>query len=165
MSAAVAKVSVPEWATWGQRSGLMLRTWTPWGENGRKTGRWCHGETEAPRRCWCSEECVDKYSRVWSWGAIKSYVQERDNNICQRCGTTEPKSPPRYRYDPWDVDHIIPVRDGGTDDPANLRLLCMPCHIKVGYEQRRAGRLERQGDLFGSNTIKWEPEETVNERD
>lgn len=28
----------------------------------------------------------------------------------------------------WEVDHIVSVIDGGTDDPANLRLLCAPCH-------------------------------------
>ena len=28
----------------------------------------------------------------------------------------------------WEVDHILPVIEGGTDDPANLRLLCVPCH-------------------------------------
>jgi hypothetical protein len=28
----------------------------------------------------------------------------------------------------WEVDHIKAVSEGGTDDPANLRLLCAPCH-------------------------------------
>lgn len=43
----------------------------------------------------------------------------------------------------WNVDHILPVLDGGTDDPANLRLLCKRCHIAVGYEQRAARRKPR----------------------
>ena len=42
------------------------------------------------------------------------------------------------RHDPWNVDHIIPVKQGGTDDPDNLRLLCISCHNAVGYEQRDA---------------------------
>ena len=28
----------------------------------------------------------------------------------------------------WEVDHITPVALGGTDDPANLQVLCAPCH-------------------------------------
>lgn len=129
---------------WGQRQGLVLRSYTPWGKNGRKTCRWCHGQTEAPRRCWCSEECVGKYERVYSWGAMRSLVMRRDKRTCQRCGTTTPPPPaPRTRRgygreDPWDVDHIIRVVDGGTDDPENLRLLCIPCHTEVGHEQRSA---------------------------
>lgn len=31
----------------------------------------------------------------------------------------------------WEVDHIIPVANGGTDHPANLRLLCRACHLDV----------------------------------
>lgn len=30
----------------------------------------------------------------------------------------------------WEVDHIVSVVQGGTDDPANLRLLCAPCHYE-----------------------------------
>ena len=137
---------------WGQRQGLVLRSYTPWGENGRKTCRWCHGQTEAPRRCWCSEECVEKYQRVWTWGAMRGLILRRDKKTCQRCGTTTPPSPPSNprawssRSDPWDVDHIIRVVDGGTDDPENLRLLCIPCHKEAGYEQRSAAAKASQSE-------------------
>jgi 5-methylcytosine-specific restriction endonuclease McrA len=42
----------------------------------------------------------------------------------------------------WEVDHITPVISGGTDDPANLRLLCVPCHhmrTAVWLRDRAAG--------------------------
>lgn len=73
---------------------------------------------------------------------MRRYVKERDEETCTRCGTTDPPKPEYnpsawgQRYDPWDVDHIVRVIDGGTDDPENLRLLCMTCHKEVGYEQR-----------------------------
>ena len=44
----------------------------------------------------------------------------------------------RYRTE-WEVDHILAVADGGTDDPINLRLLCVPCHklrTKLWHQQR-----------------------------
>lgn len=29
-----------------------------------------------------------------------------------------------------DVDHVTPLRRGGTNDPANLQALCHPCHSR-----------------------------------
>lgn len=49
----------------------------------------------------------------------------------------------------WEVDHIIAVKDGGTDDPSNLRLLCVPCHARVTADQRARWASEaRQSTLF-----------------
>ena len=28
----------------------------------------------------------------------------------------------------WDIDHILPVALGGTNEPENLQILCKPCH-------------------------------------
>jgi 5-methylcytosine-specific restriction protein A len=40
------------------------------------------------------------------------------------------------------VDHIVPLEEGGTDDDANLQVLCHACHgKKTREEQRRRGRL------------------------
>ena len=91
---------------------------------------------------------------------MRILILKRDEGTCQGCGTTKPPEPEGQFYefggrqyratgrsDPWDVDHIVRVKDGGTDDPGNLRLLCMPCHVKVGYEQRAASK--GVIDLFG----------------
>jgi hypothetical protein len=40
----------------------------------------------------------------------------------------------------WEVDHIREVINGGTDDPANLRLLCHACHVASGVERRREAK-------------------------
>ena len=34
-----------------------------------------------------------------------------------------------------EVDHIIPVADGGTDHPSNLRGLCSRCHAQRHAER------------------------------
>jgi 5-methylcytosine-specific restriction protein A len=38
-------------------------------------------------------------------------------------------------------DHIVPVNEGGTDDPSNIQGLCGPCHeTKSKAERQRAAR-------------------------
>lgn len=41
---------------------------------------------------------------------------------CSRCGRTDRLS----------GDHIIPLSKGGTDDPSNVRVLCVPCNSAKG---------------------------------
>lgn len=136
-------VVVPAWARWGQRRGLLLPGFHGRGPNGHWLCRWCDNECQPPRTRWCSDDCVRAYERVASWPNMRAYVMARDGAKCARCGTTTPSTSANHRFDPWDVDHIVRVVDGGTDDPANLRLLCLPCHVSAGYEQRA----ERSGQL------------------
>lgn len=40
-----------------------------------------------------------------------------------------------------EIDHIIPLRKGGTDDDSNTQPLCEPCHeaktrIDMGYREK-----------------------------
>ena len=45
----------------------------------------------------------------------------------------------RTRWSLWDMDHIVPVKDGGGQcGLENLRTLCLPCHRQVTREWRRA---------------------------
>lgn len=162
MSQPFEPLEFPAWLSWGRRKGAVLLQPAGTGPNGRKLCRWC--ATEVPKGCssWCSDRCVKRYRRVWSWDAVRAYVIERDG-ACNRCGCGHPGwkqgrgvhrvvyvvagwNRPRsegYRaemcdlFEWWEVDHITPVRNGGTDDPTNLRLLCHACHVAVGYEQRR----------------------------
>jgi hypothetical protein len=48
-------------------------------------------------------------------------VFKRDDFTCQYCGR---KSPDVV----LEVDHIVPVCEGGTDDPINLRTSCWDCN-------------------------------------
>lgn len=52
-------------------------------------------------------------------------ILKRDNFTCQECGKV-------FKEDgSWpDTHHILPKRDGGTDDPENLITLCEECHNK-----------------------------------
>ena len=36
----------------------------------------------------------------------------------------------------WDLDHIVPLFRGGTNDLSNIRALCRACHMQVSATQR-----------------------------
>lgn len=142
----------PSWIAWGQRKGAILKQPPGRGPNGRRLCRWCAGEVPPRASTWCSEACVAMYKRVWTWEAVRRYVIARDKQ-CQRCGTPHPGWKGKDAWPgqnwcylepwPWEVDHIHRITDGGTDDPANLRLACHNCHVAIGYEQRAAAKARR----------------------
>ena len=101
------------------------------GPNGRRLCRWCGTEVSGRRVTWCSDACTDAYL-ARQWPSLTRLVWKRDPG-CLICGTTK-----ETRGVKWEVDHILPVADGGTDDPENLRLLCVPCHKGVTAAWRRS---------------------------
>lgn len=135
-------LAFPAWLRWGRRRGAIAPHRAGRGQTGRRLCAWCETEVPKGRHSWCSDKCVNLYRRVWTWQAVARYVLERDGGRCTRCAcdvsALERVGVARTR--PWNVDHIRRVVDGGTDDPANLRLLCHACHVAVGYEQRAAKR-------------------------
>jgi 5-methylcytosine-specific restriction endonuclease McrA len=65
----------------------------------------------------------------WPTWAVKA-VQARDRGHCAQCdsdlylGLT----------DNQDIDHIVPLAAGGTNNLSNLQLLCEPCNLKKGQQ-------------------------------
>ncbi len=39
-----------------------------------------------------------------------------------------------------EVDHIVNVESGGTDDDSNLEAICSPCHKAKTAREAQAGR-------------------------
>jgi 5-methylcytosine-specific restriction protein A len=69
------------------------------------------------------------------WRARRARILIRDANVCTVCGLVVSGAEAN-------VDHIIPLDDGGGDNDANLQTLCRSCHSrKTIAEQRRKGRL------------------------
>lgn len=50
-------------------------------------------------------------------------VFNRDGHRCKSCGRS-----PQHHNVTLEVDHIIPVAAGGSDDPSNLQTLCLQCN-------------------------------------
>ncbi|GAA4155955.1 hypothetical protein GCM10022286_05640 [Gryllotalpicola daejeonensis] len=63
----------------------------------------------------------------YAWKQTRLRILERDGYVCQIgwCGGVDLLSlPERERQ----VDHIVPVAAGGTDDDWNLRVACAKCN-------------------------------------
>lgn len=60
----------------------------------------------------------------------RNEIRERDQHCCRICGRLGTV-----------VDHIVPLADGGSDDPDNKQTLCTPCHDeKTAREAKQRAR-------------------------
>lgn len=74
--------------------------------------------------------------RWWGANGVKVQVWRRADGLCEECH--------RAIVGQGDCHHVIPVETGRTIqemerlcyDVNNVRLLCVPCHIKVHQEMR-----------------------------
>lgn len=121
----------------------------------RKQGQvvcvWRGGTLPSRRHRWCSTRCVLTYQIArGDQGAARKWLEYWDRGAlhepmpCEACGldmsrraindrlAAEPEDQRRKlaradRHN-WDADHRIPLAEGGTKTPDNLRVLCRPCH-------------------------------------
>lgn len=59
--------------------------------------------------------------QIDSWIKLKQHVYERDEGICQYC-----MQPAEYNHS--HCHHVLPLSEGGTNHPTNLKTLCVECH-------------------------------------
>jgi len=52
---------------------------------------------------------------------LRYQVFNRDNHLCQDCGRGSPEVK-------LEIDHIIPISQGGRDELSNLQTLCFDCN-------------------------------------
>lgn len=131
------------------------------GPNGYNLCKFCQTEVKPPRRTFCSGiktiygrkkingfwvrilkiqgyGCVHEWILRSSPKYARDAVFDRDQGVCSLCGIKN------ARKGNWQMDHIIPVIEGGGEcGLENLRSLCKnPCHKKVTAELR--SRLKKQ---------------------
>jgi 5-methylcytosine-specific restriction endonuclease McrA len=142
----------------------------PFSEAPRGTCRWCgdpilyatgprRGEPNRRRR-W-HPQCVEAYNAS-DPRELRRLVRRRDRGHCAVCGLdtyalrrrTHGRKPWAKlrergfvrRRSLWELDHVVPLIDGGSHEPANLQTLCVPCHReKSGLENRARARQRRAG--------------------
>ena len=145
----------------------------PRGPHGRALCRQCSTEVSPPRRTFCSKPCVDAWM-IRTGSRVALHVRRRDRGICALCrldcealrrqlkqlqaclpGVERKQAVeafkakhgiPRHRRGRlWDIDHIIPVAEGGGDSTlSNLRTLCLKCHRQVTAELMARLRQKKQ---------------------
>lgn len=108
----------------------------------------CHkcGRRVPPgRRCPCAER-RDRSAEPWrsayrdpAWPTARQAVLDRQGGRCAECGAVIAER----RGGSWSmlpgagVHHVVPLRSGGTNDPANLAGLCGRCHARADAALRR----------------------------
>ena len=139
----------------------------PYSDAERSVCRWCgkkilylkgpHKGKPDRRRRW-HPECVEAYEASDPREARRR-IRKRDRGRCAACGldTYELRRSLRGkgmtralrergfvpRRSLWELDHIVPLVDGGSHDPSNLQTLCTPCHKKKTAQEARQRATER----------------------
>ena len=78
-----------------------------------------------------AEGCVPRPTYIPVW--LKKAIFHRDVGHCQNCGRDVTGEV--YHYNEHHLDHLLPLSQGGTNDPTNFRLLCKECNL------RKSGRI------------------------
>ena len=66
----------------------------------------------------------------YAWNKLRLKALERDRHLCQMCLK-------RGVYTTaTDVDHIVPLAQGGSDEMENLQSLCHECHKQKTCQER-----------------------------
>lgn len=73
------------------------------------------------------------------WRKLKDEILVRDNYTCQCCGRVGGK---------LELDHIINLASGGTDDKDNLQILCRDCHRTKTQNESKVGAGQKFVSLF-----------------
>lgn len=122
--------------------------------HGRQKGQctWCGKPVPKGNRTWCSYECVKEWQLRYDWDCVRSLVRKRDRGVCAQCGFDDEARkrlfwrltdaeqrylrrfyvrqgfPLNWQRDWWEAHHVVPRRDGGSNELDNLITLCVPCH-------------------------------------
>ena len=84
-----------------------------------------------------------KYKREHIPRQLRHQVFSRDNYKCVECGATKEETT-------LEIDHIIPVSKGGTNDITNLQTLCKECNRAKYTDTWQGGKEDECVEKFAS---------------
>ena len=100
----------------------------PRGPEGRACCRQCGEEVPKGRRTFCGQGCIDLWLLDRNPGYNRQRVYKRDHGVCALCGVAKGR---------WEMDHTVPLAEGGENTMENFRTLCVQCHKVVTAALRR----------------------------
>jgi len=65
--------------------------------------------------------------KVSDWDRHRENIIKKQGRYCQFCGLARKAHEKQFDSD-LHVHHVIPRSEGGSDDPANLMVVCNRCH-------------------------------------
>jgi hypothetical protein len=82
---------------------------------------------------------------------VQDQVRQRANYLCEYCHTNE-----KWQYVQFTIDHIIPIKQSGSDGLENLALACFHCNR---YKSNRQSALDPETQqttaLFNPRNQAW----------
>ncbi|WP_157900904.1 HNH endonuclease [Mycobacterium terramassiliense] len=72
-----------------------------------------------------------------AWRAVRRLARKVLPYECARCGIDG-------RDVPLELDHVVPVSEGGADDIGNAQWLCPSCHTPKTQAEAKRGRERRK---------------------
>ena len=82
---------------------------------------------------------------------LRQKIVEQSGNCCGYCLGEQ-----RYIFAPLEVDHLLPIAEGGTDDEENLWLACPLCNSYKGKQTHGIDALtKRKVLLFNPRKQNW----------
>lgn len=107
------------------------------GPNGRPLCRLCWEEIPKGRQTFCGQACVDRWLLTSDPGEARRQVFKRDHGTCALCAKQGVRGG-------WEMDHTIPLVEGGLNKMTNLRTLCILCHKAETAKLRKRLALHRK---------------------
>ncbi len=82
---------------------------------------------------------------------IKAQVRENAGYLCEYCHTNE-----KWQYIQFTIDHVIPLKQGGSDSLDNLALACFHCNRhKSSLQTAVDPETQQPAKLFNPRTQGW----------
>jgi 5-methylcytosine-specific restriction endonuclease McrA len=82
---------------------------------------------------------------------LRELVRQRATYLCEYCQTNE-----RWQYVRFTIDHVVPLRAGGSDDFENLALSCFHCNRRKSNKQTAIDPLTTEEvQLFNPRKDEW----------
>lgn len=114
--------------------------------------KWCGKLLSGRRTSFCCDEHSKAFNDMTVWNRGRDpyslRILYRDNFTCQKCGEFHAFQNEYGVAIPIDdgklnVHHIVPVCNGGGDEPENLVTLCVDCHKEIHKKYIKMENIER----------------------